>query len=91
MVGFGKDNPIARKHKSSKNGPMLLESAVIAHKAGDIVKAESPYLSAIDSGFHHEIAFSNLGGFTNKQTGQNKPFQYINKQFQLTHNLLKLI
>ena len=38
-----------------------MESAFRAHKAGDITNAEALYLNAINRGFDHEIAFSNLG------------------------------
>ncbi|KZR89235.1 Demethylrebeccamycin-D-glucose O-methyltransferase [Synechococcus sp. MIT S9509] len=61
MAGFKKSEPNTKKKKISKNGPQLLEAAIKAHKAGDIKNAEALYLNAIDSGFHHEIAFSNLG------------------------------
>ena len=61
MAGFGNSTPNTNKQKISKNGPQLLEAAVRAHKSGDITNAETLYLNAINSGFHHEIAFSNLG------------------------------
>ena len=61
MTGFGNKTHNTNKQKITKNGPQLLESALRAHKTGDITNAEALYLNAINSGFHHEIAFSNLG------------------------------
>ena len=61
MARFGNKTPKRNKQKVTKNGAELLEAAVRAHKAGDIKNAEALYLEAIKSGFHHEIAFSNLG------------------------------
>ena len=61
MAGFGKGTPNKNKQQISRNGAQLLEAAVKAHKAGNIKNAESLYLDAINSGFRHEIAFSNLG------------------------------
>ena len=61
MAGFGKSTPNKNKQQTSRNGSQLLEAAVKAHKAGNIENAESLYLDAINSGFCHEIAFSNLG------------------------------
>ncbi len=71
MAGFGNSNPNTKKQKTPKNGPQLLEAAVRAHKTGDITKAEAQYLNAINSGFHHEIAFSNLGVIY-KNTGREE-------------------
>ena len=61
MPGFKSDTPNTNKQKSYQNGPKLLEAAVRAHKIGDIKNAESLYLNSINSGFEHEVAFSNLG------------------------------
>ena len=61
MAGFGTNDQTSNKPKNSKAGAKALESAVAAHKAGDIEKAETLYVKAISLGFHHEIAFSNLG------------------------------
>ena len=61
MAGFGKITPSPNNKKGSKNGPQLLEAAVRAHKIGDIQNAEALYQKVINSGFHHEAAFSNLG------------------------------
>ena len=61
MTGFGKSKPSTNEQKISKNGSQLLESAVKAHKAGDVKNAEALYQNAINIGFSHEIAFSNLG------------------------------
>ena len=61
MAGFGNGIPARNKQKTSKNGPQLLEAAVRAHKKGDTTNAETLYIDAINSGFHHEIAFTNLG------------------------------
>ena len=61
MAGFGNSTQKTKKQTILKNGPQLLEAAVRAHKTGDIINAESLYLKIINSGFHHEIAFSNLG------------------------------
>ena len=61
MAEFENIAPNTNKQKISKNGPQLLKAAVRAHKTGDIENAEVLYLNTINSGFHHEIAFSNLG------------------------------
>ena len=71
MAGFGNNNPNTKKQKIPKNGPQLLDAAVRAHKTGDITNAEALYLNAISSGFHHEIAFSNLGVIY-KNTGRKE-------------------
>ena len=71
MAGFRNSTPNTNKQKTSKNGPQLLEAAVKAHKTGDITNAEKLYLNAINSGFHHEIAFSNLGVIY-KNTGRRE-------------------
>ena len=61
MAKFGNSTPNKNEQKITKNGPQLLKSALRAHKAGDIANAEAQYLNTINSGFHHEIAFTNLG------------------------------
>ena len=61
MKGFDKIKKDIRVKPQSKAGPRLLEAAVKLHKAGETRQAEDLYLRAIESGFHHEIAFSNLG------------------------------
>ncbi|WP_413681818.1 tetratricopeptide repeat protein [Prochlorococcus sp. MIT 1323] len=61
MKGFGKSELNKSVEKHNKSGRQLLKAAVKAHTAGNIQIAEELYLKAIDSGFHHEIAFSNLG------------------------------
>ena len=61
MAGFGKETSKKNKQQVPKNGSQLMKAAVKAHKSGNIKNAESLYLDAIDSGFCHEIAFSNLG------------------------------
>ena len=71
MGGFGISTSDTNKRKISKNGPQLLEAAVRAHKTGDITSAEALYLNAINSGFHHEIAYSNLGVIY-KNTGRKE-------------------
>jgi tetratricopeptide (TPR) repeat protein len=71
MAGFGNSTPNKNKQKISKNGLQLLEAAIRAHKIGDITNAEALYLNAINSGFHHEIAFSNLGVIY-KNTGREE-------------------
>ncbi len=71
MAGFGNRTNNTNKQKITKNGSQLLESAVRAHKTGDITKAEELYLNAINSGFHHEIALSNLGVIY-KNTGREE-------------------
>ncbi|QNJ12307.1 tetratricopeptide repeat protein [Synechococcus sp. M16.1] len=79
MAGFGNSNPNTKKQKIPKNGPQLLEAAIGAHKTGDITKAEALYLNAINSGFHHEIAFSNLG-IIYKNTGRKEKALTIYKR-----------
>ena len=71
MAGFGNSTPNTNKRKIPKNGPQLLEAAIRAHKTGDIANAEALYLNAINSGFDHEIAFSNLGVIY-KNTGRQE-------------------
>ena len=61
MAGLGKSTPNKNKQQIPRNGSQLLEAAVKSHKAGNIENAESLYLDAINCGFCHEIAFSNLG------------------------------
>ena len=62
MAGFGEQKGNTLKRKSSlKTGPQLLKKAVKLHQGGQIAEAETFYLQAIQAGFHHEIAFSNLG------------------------------
>ena len=61
MAEFGKSTPNKNKEQISNDGPQLLEAALRAHQIGDITNAETLYLNAINSGFHHEIVFSNLG------------------------------
>lgn len=61
MAGFGKNTPTKRNTSKTKKGARLLEEAIKAHKKGDTKAAEGFYIEAIESGFHHEIAFSNLG------------------------------
>ena len=62
MTGFGSSYPNKSKKKNFSNKvSLLLESAVQAHKEGDIKEAEVLYLNAIKSGCRNEIAFSNLG------------------------------
>ena len=61
MAEFGNGTPNTKQQKITQNGPQLLESALRTHNTGDITNAETLYLNAINSGFHHEIAFANLG------------------------------
>ena len=71
MAGFGNKTPNTNKKKIAMNGPQLLEAAIRAHTTGDITNAEVLYLNAINCGFHHETAFSNLG-IIYKKTGREK-------------------
>ena len=71
MEGFGSSNRTEIKRKDAKKGAKLLESAIKAHKTGDIGNAETLYKRAIDTGFKHEIAYSNLG-IIYKDTGRIK-------------------
>lgn len=61
MSGFGGTDLKKINRKSVTDGAELLEEAVNAHKLGQLQLAEKLYLKAINSGFRHEIAFSNLG------------------------------
>ena len=70
MAGFGDRKTNSDEHKNSENGPQLLEAAVMAHKSGDIKKAETLYIDTLNSGFLHEIAFSNLGVIYTKTNRQ---------------------
>ncbi len=71
MAGTENSNQNTNQEKISKNGPQLLEAAVRAHQTGDIKNAEMLYLAAINSGFNHEIAYSNLGVIY-KNTGRRE-------------------
>ena len=71
MTGFGDIAPNNNKKKNTTNGPELLKAAVKAHKIGDTITAEKLYLKAINSGFQHEIALSNLGVIY-KETGRSE-------------------
>ena len=62
---------IQTSKKSYQNGPKLLEAGS-AHKIGDIKNAESLYLNSINSGFEHEVAFSNLELFTKRPIEKKK-------------------
>ena len=62
MTGFGEQQENTPNIQSTKIiRSQLLEKAVKLHKGGQIAEAEIFYLQAIEAGFHHEIAFSNLG------------------------------
>ena len=78
MARLEDSTPNIDKQKISQSGPKLLEAAVRAHKKGDIKNAESLYLNAIESGFHHEIAFSNLGVIYKTTNRKEKQSPYMN-------------
>ena len=61
MAGFSKISKSQADKFGTKSGPELFEDAIKLHKAGEIAKAEKLYLKSIDSGFHNELAFLNLG------------------------------
>ncbi|MDB4590010.1 tetratricopeptide repeat protein, partial [bacterium] len=87
MEGFGEQKENTRNIQSTNIiGPQLLEKAVKLHQGGQIAKAETFYLQAIEAGFHHEIAFSNLGVIY-KNTNRIKEATEIYKRAILSNPL----